>query len=431
MKNSRQLTAKVLQQVLQQGLSLTSALAQIQPTISETKDRAFIQALSYGILRDYSVLTWISEQLLAKPLRNKDFDIQLLILVGLYQLRSTRVQTHAAVAETVAAADHKSWAKAVVNAVLRQYLRQQSTIEQNLTSHTVVISNHPQWLLTLIQQNWAEQATELIRHNQLPPPMSLRVNRLRCDRAQYAQLLDQHSLAYYLSPICDTAIELHTPVAVEQLPNFAEGWVSVQDTAAQLAVALLNLQPNQRVLDLCAAPGGKSAAILEAFPSIKLTAIDHDPLRLARIYQNCQRLQLTVDAKVGDGLRPEEWWDGQLFDRILLDAPCSALGVIRRHPDIKWLRRPNDLIAIQQLQWQLLTKAWSLLKIGGEFVYATCSIHKAENEKLIQSFLIQQSNAIELPIIAEWGIATSVGRQILTGQFNMDGFYYARLKKRD
>jgi 16S rRNA (cytosine967-C5)-methyltransferase len=252
---------------------------------------------------------------------------------------------------------------------------------------------------------------------------------LRTNQAAYCQLLQANGIDAQPVTVSETAVQLAEPVAVERLPHFQDGWVSVQDAAAQFAAPLLNLQPQQRVLDMCAAPGGKTAALLENQPTIDLVAIDIDPQRLKRVHENLHRLQLSATVIAADICQPEQWWDGRLFDRILLDAPCSALGVIRRHPDIKLLRRAEDIAALQQLQAQMLDVAWTMLASGGLLLYATCSILKAENAQQISTFLANHPDSVELPIVADWGQAQLAGRQIITGELAMDGFYYARLAK--
>jgi 16S rRNA (cytosine967-C5)-methyltransferase len=245
------------------------------------------------------------------------------------------------------------------------------------------------------------------------------------------QQLEERGIIATKVEFCPSAIVLEKPVQVELLPGFSDGQVSVQDTAAQLAATLLEVQPGQRVLDVCAAPGGKTAHILEAQPQLQeLVAIDIDEARMQRVRENLQRLKLSASLLVGDAANPQNWWDGQLFDRILLDAPCSALGVIRRHPDIKILRRADDIGQLQTLQKNILQAIWPLLAPGGILLYATCSILKQENEQQILSFLASHDDALVVPIVADWGIAGSCGRQIITGESGMDGFYYARLSKR-
>lgn len=428
--NSRIIATQVLCRILKDGHSLTAALDENLNAISEIKDKAFIQALCYGVIRDYQGLDFLLSLLLDKPLRQKDIDIKVLILIGLYQLRAMRVKSHAAVAETVAAVGKKSWAKGVINAVLRHYLRDQSLFDAKVASDLIVSSLHPRWLLDAIHQDWSEQAPKIIAQNNQQPPMTLRVNLSRTHQADYCRLLENNGIAAHSISVSNTAIQLTQPISVEKLPNFVQGWISVQDAAAQFAAPLLNLESGQRVLDMCAAPGGKTAAILEIQSSLDLTAIDIDEKRLKRVQENLDRLNLHAHIIAADAAKPETWWDKRGFDRILLDAPCSALGVIRRHPDIKLLRRPADIATLQHLQQQILHAAWSMLNSGGILLYATCSILKIENEQQIIAFLSCHADSFEIPILADWGQQRPVGRQILTGDLAMDGFYYARLGKK-
>jgi 16S rRNA (cytosine967-C5)-methyltransferase len=419
----------VLARVLQDGQSLTTALDCPSFTFDSPKDKAFVQAISYGVCRQYHRLDFILSQLLDKPL--KDAEIKALALVGLYQLSFMRVKSHAAVSETVSAIPKKKqWAKGLLNALLRRYLREQETLEAQANQHHSAAVSHPDWLIQRLEHDWAEYAAQIFHENNQQPPLVLRVNLARTSREAYLQRLAEQGITGVAVDFCPTAIVLDKPVGVELLPEFAAGWVSVQDTAAQLAASLLDAQAGQRVLDLCAAPGGKTAHILESQPQLKeVVAVDIEANRMQRVAENCQRLQLSPTLIVGDAAHPESWWDGQLFDRILVDAPCSALGVIRRHPDIKLLRRPEDIAVLQDLQRDILNAAWSMLASGGVLVYATCSVLKQENEQQIHDFLATHVDAIELPIVADWGISVSHGRQILTGTAAMDGFYYARLSK--
>jgi 16S rRNA (cytosine967-C5)-methyltransferase len=441
--NSRIIATQVLCRVLKEGQSLTAALETDLKTVNDNQIRAFIQALCYGVIRNYQSLDFLLSLLLDKPLRNKDIDIKVLLLIGLYQLKDMQVKDHAAVAETVAAVGKKTWAKGVINAVLRQYLRDQHLLNAKVNSDLVAVSLHPRWLLEAIHQDWPEQASKILLHNNEQPPMTLRVNLNHITPAAYCHFLTEIGIAAHPIVYSSTAIQLTNAVPVEQLPYFADGWVSVQDAAAQFAAPLLELKAGLRVLDMCAAPGGKTAAILEMQPSVDLTAIDIDENRLKRVQENLQRLDLSVFKNDccrgdlsrlhiinGDAAKPETWWNGQPFDRILLDAPCSALGVIRRHPDIKLLRRASDIETLQHKQQQMLEAAWSMLASGGILLYVTCSILKAENEQQITAFLNNHSDSFEIPITADWGQQRSAGRQILTGESNMDGFYYARIGKR-
>lgn len=426
--NTRLIAARVLSRVLQDGQSLTAALDNALQAVESGKDRAFIQAVCYGVCRQYHRLDFILSQLLDKPL--KDTDVKALALVGLYQLKFMRVKPHAAVSETVLAARKKPWAKSLINAVLRTYLREQEGLEDKADKEQTAAVSHPGWLIKQIEQDWPEQAQKILLENNQQPPMVLRVNLSRTNRDHYLQALMNQDIAAVAVSFCPSAIMLDKPVSVDLLPGFADGLVSVQDTAAQLAAELLDVQPGHRVLDVCAAPGGKTAHILESQPQVKeLVAVDIDESRLRRVSENCQRLNLQAKLVVGDAANPGDWWDGKPFDRILLDAPCSALGVIRRHPDIKLLRRAEDIKPLLALQKNILQAVWPLLAPGGLLLYATCSILKQENEQQVQAFLAEHDDAVELSIEADWGSAGACGRQILTGESAMDGFYYARIRK--
>lgn len=399
------------------------------PTIEPVKDKAFVQALCYGVCRYYHRLDFILNQLLDKPL--KDLDVKSLALIGLYQLQFMRVKPHAAVSETVAAARKKPWAKALINALLRSYLRERDRIDRQADQEPSAAVSHPHWLIEQIQQDWPQQFSQLLSENNRQPPMVLRVNLARTNREHYLNLLAERGIGAAPVEFCASALVLDNPVSVELLPGFEQGLVSIQDTAAQLAAQLLDVQPGQRVLDVCAAPGGKAAHILESQPQLKeLVAVDIDASRMQRVSENLRRLKLEASLLVADAANPEAWWDGQPFERILLDAPCSALGVVRRHPDIKLLRRPEDIASLQSLQKHILDAVWPLLASGGVLLYATCSILKQENERQIQAFLAAHGDAAQLPIEASWGSGREFGRQIFTGESAMDGFYYARIIKR-
>ena len=426
--NTRLIATRILSKVLQDGQSLTAALDNALQAVESGKDRAFIQALCYGVCRYYHWLDFILSELLDKPL--KDQDVKALALVGLYQLKYMRVKPHAAVSETVLAARKNPWAKALINALLRSYLREQDNLEQKADNVHYAAVSHPDWLIKQIEQDWPQQAQQTLLENNRQPPMALRVNLALISRDQYLQLLSEQGMEAVTVSFCLSAIILDKPVGVDLLPGFAEGLVSVQDIAAQLAAGLLDVQAGHRVLDVCAAPGGKAAHILEYQPHTReLVAVDIDASRMQRVSDTLQRLKLPATLVVGDAAKPQDWWDGQLFNRILLDAPCSALGVIRRHPDIKLLRRAEDIKPLQVLQKNILNAVWPLLAPGGIMLYATCSILKQENEEQIDVFLAEHPDAVELSIDAAWGFAGSHGRQIMTGELAMDGFYYARLAK--
>ena len=426
--NTRQIAARVLTRVLQDGQSLTAALDAALPSVELDKDRAFIQALCYGVCRYFYRLDFILSELLTKPL--KDVEVKSLALVGLYQLNYMRVKSYAAVSETVLATRKKPWAKALINALLRSYLRDQVSLEQKADAMQWSAISHPKWLVKQIELDWSEQAKSVFVENNQQPPMALRVNLSQISQADYLQQLAEKGIEATAVDFCPSAIVLKQSVGVDLLPGFAKGLVSVQDVAAQLAAGLLNVQAGQRVLDVCAAPGGKAAHILESQQRIKrLVAVDIDESRMLRVSENILRLNFSADLVVGDAANPEAWWDGEVFDRILLDVPCSALGVIRRHPDIKLLRKPEDIQALRDVQQRILKAVWPLLASDGVMLYATCSILKQENEQQIAVFLDEHPDAVEVPIAADWGFAVSHGRQILPGDSALDGFYYALIKK--
>ena len=428
--NSRYIAAKALYKVLKESVSLTSVLDELLPAVESKKDRAFIQALCFGVMRWYFYLDALLGLLTRKPI--KDLEIKILALIGLYQIRSMRVKPHAAVSETVSAVRKKSWARPLLNGILRTYLRGQEGFDGQVNESDLSIREaHPAWLVHLIVEQWPEQALAVLQANNRQPPMVIRVNPKYYTCVEYLDVLAGQAISAVLSPHCPSALILDQPVVVEHLPGFSEGCASVQDSAAQLAATLLALQPGQRVLDICAAPGGKTTHILEMEPALgSVVALDIDAHRLSRVKENLVRLALDAVLLVGDASRPEDWWDGVLFDRILLDAPCSATGVVRRHPDIKWLRQPEDLDAIVLVQQEILRASWALLRSGGRLVYATCSILQQENERQVMQFLEYQQDAVSVTIDAAWGQERPCGRQILTGSDDMDGFYYAVIEKR-
>lgn len=427
---AREAAVQVLLQVTVKGRSLATVLPVLLPKLP-TGERALCQELSYGTLRWLPRLELILKQLLNKPLKPKDRDIHNLMLVGLYQLDQLEIPHHVAVSETVAVTKRlkKEWARGLVNAVLRRFLREQKQLTAKVEENEAAASAHPEWLLQAIKEDWPDHWQAIVDANNARPPMTLRVNRRHQSRQRYLEELEASDLTAHAAKHADDAITLERPVAVERLPGFDEGRVSVQDGAAQLAAGLLKLQPGQRVLDACAAPGGKTCHILECCPELELTALDLEATRLARVEENLSRLKLRATLIAGDAADPSGWWDGRPYDRILFDAPCSATGVIRRHPDIKLLRRADDIPQLTELQGKILNALWPLLKPGGMLLYATCSILRRENDQQLAKFLADREDSYELPLAVEWGEAQQVGRQILPGQDGMDGFYYACIKK--
>ncbi|MCU7923205.1 MAG: 16S rRNA (cytosine(967)-C(5))-methyltransferase RsmB [Candidatus Thiodiazotropha sp. (ex Dulcina madagascariensis)] len=429
--NPRIEAARVVQGVLA-GRSLTELMPDHLAKLDDSRDRGLMQEISYGVMRAYPRLRVLAGCLMSKPLKSKDRDIEALILIGLYQLLYLRVAEHAAVHETAGAAKRlgKGWAVGLINGVLRNFLRRREGLLESLASDPEAHYALPEWLLSALRSQWPttwrERAEALNGH----PPMSLRVNRRINSRDEYLALLAANGMAARPIPLVDEGLNLEKAVDVESLPGFREGRVSVQDGAAQLAAGLLGLAAGQQVLDACAAPGGKSCHLLELAPEVELTALDLDPLRLEKVRDNLARLQLRAKVLQGDAADPHGGWCKGGYDRILLDVPCSATGVIRRHPDVKYLRRESDIVGLVELQARILRAVWPCLKPGGIMLYATCSILPQENERQLQVFLASQADALEQPIEAQWGEARAVGRQIAPGAGGLDGFYYALLVKR-
>lgn len=411
------------------GSSLPAQLPRVAP-----RDQALARELALGTARWLPRLQGLADHLLQKPLKGADRDLQALLLVGIYQLLYTRIPAHAAIGETVAVAASmkKVWAKGMLNAVLRRVQREGSELLVQLEHDPVIRVAHPRWLQKRLKADWPEHWEAICAANNLHPPMSLRVNRLQGGRDAYLERLAGEGIEARACAFSADGITLAEPRDVYQLPGFADGAASVQDEAAQLAAPLLELKPGQRVLDACCAPGGKTCHILELQPELQeLVALDLEPARLERVRENLQRLQLSATLKAADGRDLNSWWDGQPFQRILLDAPCSATGVIRRHPDIKLTRQPDDIPALATLQGELLDQLWQTLAVGGILVYATCSVLPEENTRVIEAFLQRQAGARQLPLAADYGLPQPCGRQLLPQPGGHDGFYLAKLMKLD
>jgi 16S rRNA (cytosine967-C5)-methyltransferase len=423
--NLRSIAAKAINQVLEHGQSLSSVIPELQHKVSD-KDKALLQELCFGVMRVLPQLEWFISQLMEKPLKGKQRIFHYLIMVGMYQLIYTRIPAHAALAETVngAISLKRPQLKGLINGVLRQFQRQhQELVEQvsNNTNHHL----HPKWLLTRIQKAYPQNWQNTIDANNQKPPMWLRVNQLHHTADQYFALLQEANIAAELDAVHPTAVRLLNPCSVNALPGFDKGWVTIQDRSAQGCAELLMPCDEEKILDLCAAPGGKTTHILEIAPKSTVLAVDIDEQRIKRVEENLQRLNLHATIKIGDGRFPHKWAAGEQFDRILLDAPCSATGVIRRHPDIKWLRRNEDIEQLVTLQSEILDAIWPYLKKGGTLVYATCSILPDENSEQIQAFLERHTNAT----LSGTGTLEAPGIQIIPEITGGDGFFYARLTK--
>ncbi|MBV4464677.1 16S rRNA (cytosine967-C5)-methyltransferase [Pseudomonas sp. F-14 TE3623] len=429
--NPRLAAAKALAAVLNGKASLNSSLPTQMDKV-EDRDRGFTQDLAFGTARWQPRLSALAAKLLQKPFKAADADVEALLLVGLYQLLYTRVPAHAAIGETVGCADKlkKPWAKALLNAVLRRAQRESEALLAELEHDPVVRTAHPRWLQKSLKAFWPEQWEAICAANNAHPPMILRVNRRHHTRDAYLGLLTEAGIAAKPCVYSQDGIILDAAADVRSLPGFAEGWISVQDEAAQLAADLLDLAPGQRVLDACCAPGGKTCHILEAEPKLAgVVAVDLEAKRLVRVRENLARLGLSAELIAADGRDTATWWDGKPFQRILLDAPCSATGVIRRHPDIKLTRQPDDIAALAVLQGELLDAMWITLEVGGILLYATCSTLPTENTEVIEAFLARTPGARELDIASQAGIKQPHGRQLLAQEGGHDGFYYAKLIK--
>ena len=430
-QSARATAARVIAEVVQKKHSLNAVLNTALPLLPEN-ERSLCQQLCYGVLRWHPQLDAISQQLLSKSLKAKDADIAALLLCGLYQLRDLRIPSHAAISETVNATKTlgKQWAKGLINASLRNYQRQQEDIETKLQQTDSSLYAHPDWLIESFKQDWPDSWQAILNASNKQPPMMLRINQQKGTRQDYlARLVDAEIPANEVSATPE-GILLEKPCDVYQLPGFIQGDVSVQDGAAQQVASLLDLKPGLRILDACAAPGGKTCHILEHAPDNEVIALDIAAKRLLQIEQNTDRLHLKATLIASDAADTDNWWDGTLFDRILIDAPCSGTGVIRRHPDIKLLRRADDIASLAEQQQHLLNTLWPLLKPNGLLVYTTCSALKQENEQQIASFLQQHPEAEEVEASTAPAQRRPFGYQRLPGDDDLDGFYYARLRHR-
>ena len=422
--------AQVLFQVVDQGLSLSAVLPAAQQHVAP-RDRALLQEICFGTLRWLSRLEAIAGQLMSRPLTGKQRPLHFLLLVGLYQLLYTRIPAHAALSETVNACRPLKGDsfRGLLNGVLRNVQRNQEELLQQADRREASKFSHPGWLLEKLKNAYPDDYMRILEQNNQRPPMWLRVNLAHQSRAEYLQRLEASGIEVSQLDEAGAGICLQHPCDVEQLPGFSDGDCSVQDAAAQRAAWLLAPQAGDWILDGCAAPGGKTAHLLELQPELAgVIAVDADAQRLQRVHENLQRLQLRAEVIHGDASTPDQWWSGPAFDRILLDAPCSATGVIRRHPDIKWLRRPADIAELVALQAKILTALWCKLKPGGTLLYATCSVLPEENSQQIQAFLSSHADARLVPLHPT-DTPQTPGQQLLPGDGNMDGFYYAKLIK--
>ena len=418
----------MLTQLVRDGRSLSELLPAAQLEL-DAREAALLQELTFGVCRNYGVLDGIVAVLLQKPLRNKDTDVRMLLWLALYEIGYMRTPDYAVTSAYVDLTRKikKNWAKGLVNATLRNFLRKQKELTNSATEKNP--HSLPEWIEKRVKKDWPEHSSDVFKAINARAPLTLRTNQILTNREQLIATFNEAGLETQKCEYAEQGFRVANAPPVTSLPGFHEGAFSVQDQSAQLAAVLLNPRAGERVLDACAAPGGKTCHLLELEPSIGLVSLDEDPRRLERVEQNLNRLKLKSESVCGDAKSPESWWDGKLFDAILLDAPCSALGALRRHPDIRLLRRESDIRALSRQQLDLLQALWPLLKPGGRMIYATCSVLKQENEGCVDKFLAQTASAVDVPIEADWGIAVSHGRQILPGQHQADGFYYAQIHK--
>jgi 16S rRNA (cytosine967-C5)-methyltransferase len=413
--NPRAQAAKILAKLLDHGKTIDVLLGNDQEPV--------VKAYVYQTCRWFLQVEAIADKLISKPLKEKDNDVFCLLLVGLGDLLHSNNKAHAIVNETVNATRNlkKPWAKGLINACLRSFQREQETLLANINKNDEAKHAHPQWFIDKIKSAWPNDWTPILNAGNHQAPMFLRVNKLKGKASDY----EDHAEKI----IGNNCIQLKAPISVEQLTGFREGHVSVQDHASQCVAPLLELQSKQTVLDACAAPGGKTGHLLETQPDILLTALDISEKRLQKVEENLTRLDFSANLKACDANASDAWWDGELFNRILIDAPCSGTGVIRRHPDIKLLRRESDIDSFSEQQWQLLSALWPLLKPQGILLYTTCSVLPDENEKLMQKFVDQTPDASALPITLPIGQACDLGWQCFPKINGHDGFYYCRLIK--
>ncbi len=431
--NPRKQALLVCEQVIDKGRSINDLLDYYFKDFEDNRDKAFCNELCIGFCRFYYLLTHSLKGLMQKPLKARDKQITLILLLGMYQIRFMRVENHAAVNESVKLLNKKNqaWARGLVNGVLRNYIR---LLEKQGCSSELTDSEDklcwPSWMSLKIAHDWPDAVQAIFSSANHKPAMVLRVNTDNISRNNYLEKLDSLSIKARKHTKVETAIILGTAQSVDDLPGFAEGDASVQDASAQLAATLLDCKQGMRVLDACAAPGGKTMHILQSVKGIQMTAIDKEEKRLKRIKENLQRAQVSADLICADAAETDSWFDGDLYDRILLDVPCSASGIIRRHPDIRLLRKQNDISGLVQQQKRLLHSMWAMLKPGGKLLYSTCSIFKEENELQVKNFLNDQPASLEIPIShVSSGVQRLPGQQIFPGFDEMDGFYYACLQK--
>jgi len=429
--NVRQLAVQALTPLLNDSSSLKYSLKK-QLELCPENQRPFLQELCYGSMRYFPRLNSILSKLVTKPLRSKDSDIKALLIIGLYQLNNLRTAEHAAISETVDVCKslNKPWATSLVNATLRNFQREKKQLAESLSEDIPFKYNHPDWFVNKLMHNWPDHWIDILNANDDHPPLTIRVNSNIVSRETYANTLLLEDITSNTTSFSQTGLTLDKPTDITKLNGFDNGTFSVQDEAAQMAAVLVNPMDGENILDACSAPGGKLLHLLELAKDKQTTVqgIELEASRAERIKENFTRLGMDCPLHIADATT-QGWWDGKLFDKILLDAPCSATGVIRRNPDIKLLRKAEDIHSVAKLQKQILENMWAMLKKGGTIVYATCSIFPQENEKIVASFIKNNDDAEHVKIAADWGYERDFGRQLFPKEKGHDGFYYAMIRK--
>ncbi|MFO1465051.1 MAG: 16S rRNA (cytosine(967)-C(5))-methyltransferase RsmB [Steroidobacteraceae bacterium] len=433
----RSLAAQALAAILEKDLSLDAALEAVLGTAPAAM-RPAVHSLAYGAVRGFFRHEAILGRLLSQPLQGRATLARALFSVALFEIEDARTPDYAVVDAAVETCRtlHLHKLAGLVNAVLRRYLRERAALDADLSRSPIVRHAFCEWMAQLVRADWPVRWTQILAASDRQAPMWLRIHAQRDPDARYLERLRAAGFAAHLQPAVPHALVMEKPCDVGELPGFGEGFVSVQDLGAQCVAAPLALAPGQRVLDACAAPGGKTALIGEREPGLaSLWAVEVDAARVRRIEDNLARTRIAARVVCADAAQPDGWWDGEPFDRILLDAPCSALGVIRRHPDIRLRRRAGDIGKFAQAQLRLLRALFALLAPGGRLVYATCTITRRENREVIASFLRETPAAATVPVEQwpgwpGWGEPDGHGVQILPGEAGADGFYYAALTRR-
>lgn len=427
--NVRLVAIRILESILLNKGSLSTQLSRKQADV-KPEHIPQLKEICFGVSRHYPKLNSFALHMLDKPFQEKDYDVYAAILVALYQIDYMDTPEHAAVNEAVESAKliGKPWAGKLVNAILRRYLREADDIKAILKEMPSVAHAHPKWILKRFNKHWANEFEHIVEANNARPPMCLRVNLSRVSRETQMEKLSQLGIENEKGEFSESAIYLKNAVSVQSLPGFFDGDMSVQDEAAQLSASILAPKEGDKVLDACAAPGGKTGHLLES-ADIHLTAVELESWRLAKIEENLERLEFSAELICADSGDLDTWWDKTPFDKILLDVPCSATGVIRRNPDIKINRKPADIVELVEIQKQLVNNIWLALKPGGKLLYATCSVMPEENEHQMAEFLSTTEDAKEINLTVPWGKKVSHGIQLLPNKNSHDGFYYCLIEK--